>query len=194
MIDAARAKKVQFVGLDVDGTLTDGGVWLGAVDGPKGPQRLEFKHYDIQDGLGIELMRIAGIKVAIVTGRTSESVRMRAKELHLDGLAQDPTARKLPMWRKLLARHRVREEHAAFVGDDIPDIGIMRTVGMSVAVANAVPEVLELAHVKLTRAGGHGAVRQFAEWLLTARGEWDAAVVQYLETRGVPSAKPRGRK
>jgi 3-deoxy-D-manno-octulosonate 8-phosphate phosphatase (KDO 8-P phosphatase) len=138
------------------------------------------------------LLRAAGIKVVLVTGRSSESVRLRAAELHVDGVAQDPAARKLPMWKSLLARHRLRNEHAAFIGDDIPDLAIMRLVGLPVAVANAVPEISALATVKLKRRGGEGAVREFAEQLLKARGEWNDLVEEYVDarSRGKP-AVPR---
>src|SRR5881396_1551119 len=94
-LDAARARAVRLVGIDVDGVLTDGGIYLGAVDG----KPLEFKRYDIQDGLGIHFMRKAGIRVAIVTGRVSESVRLRAAELEIEDVAQDAQARKLPAFR-----------------------------------------------------------------------------------------------
>jgi len=190
MITAAAAHRVRIVGLDVDGTLTDGGIYLGATGGEK----LEFKKYDIQDGLGISLMRSAGIKVVIVTGRTSESVRLRAAELQVDGVAQDPDARKLPMWRKQLARHRLNEAQAAFIGDDIPDLAIMRHVGMAVAVGNAVPEIQKVAHVKLTRMGGAGAVREFAEALLKARGEWDAVVEDYVASRSGAAPKAKAKR
>lgn len=193
MIDEARARRVRLVGIDVDGTLTDGGIYLGAV-GRTRPGAIEFKRYDIQDGLGIFMLRSVGIKVVIVTGRTSESVRMRAAELEVDGLAQDPDARKLPLWRKQLARNRVQETDAAFIGDDIPDLAIMRTVGMAVAVGNSVPEILAVAHVKLARAGGAGAVREFAEALLKARGEWDGAVEQYLAERAGDRPKAKVRR
>jgi 3-deoxy-D-manno-octulosonate 8-phosphate phosphatase (KDO 8-P phosphatase) len=94
-----------------------------------------------------------------------------------------------------LARHRVKEEDSAFIGDDIPDLSILRTVGMAVAVANSVPEVLGVAHVKLTRGGGAGAIREFAELLLKARGEWEQAVEQYIAERGgnTQPDKPRAR-
>lgn len=191
MIDAAAAKRVRLVGLDVDGTLTDGGVYIGAVKSGDKVQPLEFKKYDIQDGLGVLFLRMAGIKTVIVTGRTSESVRIRAAELGVDGVAQDPNARKLPMWRKLLARHRIKDEHAAFIGDDIPDLGIMHSVGLAVAVGNAVPEIAGVAHVKLTRRGGEGAVREFAETLLRARGEWDGIVANYVAERSGPRRERR---
>ncbi|MGH7635883.1 MAG: KdsC family phosphatase, partial [Gemmatimonadaceae bacterium] len=188
MIDAVAAKRVRLVGLDVDGTLTDGGIYLGAVQSGTRHHPIELKKYDIQDGIGIHLLRTVGIKVLIVTGRTSESVRLRALELGVDGVAQDPDARKLPMWRMLLARHRVADHETAFIGDDIPDLAIMRTVGMPVAVANAAREVHQLAAVRLSRAGGAGAVREFAEALLTARGEWTAAVERYVAERTDPAA------
>jgi 3-deoxy-D-manno-octulosonate 8-phosphate phosphatase (KDO 8-P phosphatase) len=183
MIDPALAKRIRLVGLDVDGTLTDGGIYLGAVAGIANDQALEFKKYDIQDGLGIHLLRLAGIKVVIVTGRVSESVRLRAAELHVDDLAQDPDARKFPLWQAMLRRHNVTADDAAFVGDDLPDLAILRAVGLPVAVGNAVPEIRAVAQMHLTRGGGAGAVREFAERLLTARGEWDAVVERYVQER-----------
>jgi 3-deoxy-D-manno-octulosonic acid (KDO) 8-phosphate synthase len=92
VIDAALARRIKLVGLDVDGVLTDGGIYLGDVAGAA----MEFKRYDVQDGLGIELMRHVGLKVVIITGRVSESVRLRGKELRADDVAQDALARKLP--------------------------------------------------------------------------------------------------
>lgn len=176
MIVPAAAKRVKFVGLDVDGVMTDGGIYLGDVGG----KRIELKRYEIQDGLGVVLMRQAGIKVGIITGRTSESVRLRAKELKVDAVAQDPKARKLPALRKMLSKFGIDPAEAAFVGDDLPDLAVMRAVGMPVAVANASREVKAVAHLRLTRAGGAGAVREFAELLLTARGEWSDTVERYV--------------
>lgn len=176
MIAPAAAARVRLVGLDVDGVMTDGGVYLGDVAG----QRLEFKRYDIQDGLGIQFLREAGIKVVIITGRESEGVRLRGIELHADAVVQDSQARKVPAFRKLLAQFGITAEDAAFVGDDLPDLGILRMVGMPVAVDNASPEVKAMAAVRLTRAGGRGAIREFAEELLTARGEWTALVEDYV--------------
>src|SRR5438552_2699193 len=113
-LDAATARAIRLVGIDVDGVLTDGGIYLGAVDGTP----LEFKRYDIQDGLGIHFLRKAGIRVAIVTGRVSDSVRLRAAELEIEECAQDAYARKLPAFRRILTRHRIAPEETAFIGDD----------------------------------------------------------------------------
>lgn len=179
MIDPALARHIRLVGFDVDGVLTDGGIYLGDVGGAP----MEFKRYDIQDGLGIRFLRSAGLKVVIVTGRVSESVRMRAAELEVDDLAQDAQARKLPAFRRILHRHGVTADQAAFVGDDFPDFSILREVGLPVAVGNAVPEIRELCQLQLTRTGGHGAVREFAELLLRARDAWDDVVARYVAER-----------
>ena len=183
VIDQKLARSIRLVGLDVDGVLTDGGIYLGDVGGTP----LEFKRYEIQDGLAVHFLREAGILVAIVTGRVSESVRIRAAELEVDDLAQDAQARKLPAFRRILERHDVLPEEAAFVGDDFPDMGILRMVGLPVAVGNAVPEIRKVCKVQLERHGGRGAVREFAELLLKARGEWDAVVERYVASRsGAP--------
>ncbi|HEU6452409.1 MAG TPA: HAD hydrolase family protein [Gemmatimonadaceae bacterium] len=183
VIDQKLARSIRLVGLDVDGVLTDGGIYLGDVGGTP----LEFKRYEIQDGLAVHFLREAGILVAIVTGRVSESVRIRAAELEVDDLAQDAQARKLPAFRRILERHDVLPEEAAFVGDDFPDMGILRMVGLPVAVGNAVPEIRKVCKVQLERHGGHGAVREFTELLLKARGEWDAVVERYVASRsGAP--------
>ncbi|HEX8716389.1 MAG TPA: HAD family hydrolase [Gemmatimonadaceae bacterium] len=179
MITQAEARQVRLVGLDVDGVLTDGGIYLGDVSGAP----LELKRFDIQDGIGVRLMRSAGIKVVIVTGRVSESVRLRALELEADDVVQDAQARKLPLFRRILERHGVAPGQAAFIGDDLPDLAILRCVGMPVCVANAVPEIQAVSRVQLARSGGRGAVREFAERLLAAREEWDAVVERYVSAR-----------
>ncbi len=179
VLDAEAAKRVKYVVLDVDGVLTDGGIFLGDVDG----KRLEFKKYDIQDGLGILLLRWAGIRVAIITGRVSESVALRAAELKVDDLVQDEQARKLIALRKLCARHAITLDEVAFVGDDLPDVGVLREVGLPVVVANATADAVQAAKLQLTRSGGAGAIREFCELLLRARGEWDALVERYVSSR-----------
>ena len=179
------ARRIRIVGLDVDGVLTDGGIYLGAV----GEQTQEFKRYDIQDGLGIYFLRRAGLRVAIVTGRVSESVRLRARELEIDDVAQDAQARKLPAFMKMLEKHGIAPGDAAFIGDDFPDMGIMRTVGLPVAVGNAVPEIRAVASLRLSRTGGNGAVREFTELLLKARGEWKSICEAYVAERSVAGAR-----
>lgn len=184
------ARRIRFVGLDVDGVLTDGGIYLGSVGGSgaaegtgTGGSPLEFKRYDIQDGLGIHFLRKAGIRVAFITGRVSESVRLRARELDIEDVAQDATAHKLPPLKNMLARHGIDLSEVAFIGDDFPDMAVLKVVGLPVAVGNAVPEVRAAAALRLTHDGGRGAVREFAELLLKARGEWKAVWEAYVSER-----------
>ena len=179
------ARRIRIVGLDVDGVLTDGGIYLGGVaDAP-----LEFKKYDIQDGLGILFLKRAGIRVVLVTGRVSESVRLRARELEIDDVAQDASAQKLPPFMNMLDRYHVTPAEAAFLGDDFPDLPILRVVGLPVAVANATPEIRAASVLRLTRSGGAGAVREFAELLLKARGEWKTVSDAYVAERSSPRAR-----
>jgi 3-deoxy-D-manno-octulosonate 8-phosphate phosphatase (KDO 8-P phosphatase) len=178
-LDVALARRIRMVCFDVDGVLTDGGIILGDAAG----KRIELKQYDIQDGLGIFMLKRAGLITAIITGRVSESVALRAAELEVDELHQDPHARKVPALKKLVAKRGLSLDEVAFVGDDLPDIGVMRLVGLPVAVGNASPDCRRLAKLELTKKGGAGAVREFCEILLKARGEWDAAVEGYVSSR-----------
>jgi 3-deoxy-D-manno-octulosonate 8-phosphate phosphatase (KDO 8-P phosphatase) len=144
---------------------------------------MEFKRFDILDGLGIKMMQLAGIEVAIITGRVSEAVALRARELGVTDVVQDQHARKLPALRRLLASKGMQESQVAFVGDDLPDLAVLRVVGLPVVVANCTDDVARLGALRLTRAGGRGAVREFAEVLLRARGEWDDLVERYVRSR-----------
>ena len=177
-IPPAVAKRIRLVGLDVDGVMTDGGIYLGDVDGA----RIEFKRFDILDGLGIKMLQLAGIEVAIITGRVSDAVALRARELAISDVVQDRHARKLPALRKLLATKGIDERDVAFVGDDLPDLAVLRAVGLPVLVANCTEDVAHLG-LRLTRNGGHGAIREFAELLLRARGEWEGLVEAYVKSR-----------
>ena len=186
MIDPVLARSIRLVGLDVDGVMTDGGIYLGAADG----RPVELKRYEIQDGLGIHLMQRAGLRVVIVTGRVSESVRLRAVELDVDDVAQDPRAQKLPAFLAMLDRFGVALSEAAFVGDDFPDLAVLRLVGLPVAVGNAVPEIRAECALQLSRRGGAGAIREFAELLLRARGQWEEVTNEYVRERSLPSEAP----
>ncbi|HEV2131989.1 MAG TPA: HAD hydrolase family protein [Longimicrobiaceae bacterium] len=177
---AAVAPEIRLVALDVDGVLTDGGIYLGATDSG---ERVEMKRFEITDGLGIHLLQEAGVQVAIVTGRESASVRLRAEELRITECHQDRGAAKLPIMEKLVARLELRWNQVAFLGDDLADLPVLRRVRLPAAVANAVPEVRARALWVARRRGGEGAVREFAEALLHARGEWVGRVRRYLEQR-----------
>ncbi len=166
--------------LDVDGVLTDAGVYMG-VDGDGRP--LEFKRFDIQDGLGIHLLRDAGIEVALVSGRVSDATTARARELGIRECHQVPGARKLPAVREVMDRLGIDWSQVAMVADDLPDLPVFRKVGLPVAVGNAVPEVRHEATWTTRREGGRGAVREFARALLEARGTWNALVEAYCAAR-----------
>ncbi len=174
------AERIRLVGLDVDGVLTDGGIYLGGTDAG---ERVEMKRFEITDGLGIRLLQEAGVQVAIVTGRESAAVRHRAEELGIVECHQDRTAAKLPIMRGIMERLGVAWEEVAFLGDDLPDLPLLRRVGLPAAVGTAVVEVKAEAGWVARRSGGRGAVREFAEALLRARGEWAEGVDRYVRGR-----------
>jgi 3-deoxy-D-manno-octulosonate 8-phosphate phosphatase (KDO 8-P phosphatase) len=176
MFDPAAARRVRLLGLDVDGVLTDNAVFIGEVGG----ERVEFKRFDIQDGLGLVLMRFAGVPVVLVSGRPSAATALRARELRIADVVQVPGPRKVPALQAILDRDGIGWDEVAFVGDDLADLPVLRRVGLPIAVANAVPDVRALAAVTTGARGGHGAVREVVEGLLRARGEWDAVLARYL--------------
>lgn len=179
-LDPGLAKRIRLVAFDVDGVMTDAGVYMGVA----GASRIEMKKFSTQDSVGIKLLMAMGIEVAIVSGRVSEATAIRASELGITEVIQVPEARKVPPFMALLGRLGVELEEVAFVGDDLPDIPVMRLVALPVGVGNAVAEVQSVAKFSTQRYGGDGAVREFAEALLKARGEWEYAVNQYLVERG----------
>ena len=157
------ARRIRLLALDVDGVMTDGGIYLGATDAG---ERVELKRFDIQDGLGIRLVREAGIKVAIVTGRESHAVRLRAEELEVDEVHQDKSAAKLRIFEEMLGRLGIGWDETAFMGDDLPDLAILRRVGLPAVVGNATADARACAAWTATRDGGRGAVRELADLLL----------------------------
>jgi 3-deoxy-D-manno-octulosonate 8-phosphate phosphatase (KDO 8-P phosphatase) len=178
-IEAARAARVRLLALDVDGVLTDNGIWIGPVAG----ERVELKRFDIQDGLGHRLLRTAGIPVLWVSGRHSEATALRAEELRVDEVVQVPGPQKLDALAKTLSRRGLGWDDVAYVGDDLADLQIMRRVGLPLAVANAVPEIRAVAVAVTTARGGHGAVREIVDALLRARGVWTDMLERYFTER-----------
>src|SRR2546430_5214920 len=166
MLDAALARRLKLVGFDVDGVLTDNGVYLGLV----GDHPVEFKRFYIQDGLGIRMLRSAGLTVVWASARRSDATELRARELKVDELVQDN--KKLPAFTALLERRGVAWEGSAFVGDDLPDLPLLTRVGLPIAVANAVPEAKAAARVVTTLAGGQGAGRGGAGLVFPAPRAW----------------------
>lgn len=183
------ARRIRVVLFDVDGVLTDSGVYLGmgVVD-----EAIEFKRFDIQDGLGLKLLQEAGLVVAVVSGRVSRATTVRMRELGIHECHQEAGADKLPFVQDLLDRHGADWPEVAMLADDLPDLAVLSRVGLPAAVSNAQPEIAERAQWISVRSGGHGAAREFCRALLTARGEWDGLVESYLSARGGEGVGPAG--
>lgn len=174
------ARRVRLVIFDVDGVLTDAGVYMGAGQG--GPP-IELKRFDIQDGIGVKMLMWAGIEVAWVSGRVSEATALRARELGVDECHQEPNAFKLGVVKDLLRRKGVSWEEVAMVADDIPDLAVFTKVGLKAAVGNATAPVKRVADWTATARGGRGAVREFCDALLDARGELAGVIERYVGER-----------
>jgi 3-deoxy-D-manno-octulosonate 8-phosphate phosphatase (KDO 8-P phosphatase) len=179
-LPAEVARAVRLVIFDVDGVLTDGGVYQGALPGG---EMVELKRFDIQDGLGIKLLEWAGIDVAIVSGRVSEATAIRARELGVRECHQDGGAQKVRIIVDLMEARGIGWDQVAMLGDDLPDLAVLRRVGLPAVVANATDGAREVALWQGEKVGGHGAVREFCEALLKARGEWEEQVEAYIRAR-----------
>jgi len=164
----ARAKKIRVLIMDVDGVLTDGHVWLlSHRDGTAS----ELKGFSAYDGAGLKLARAAGLRTGVITGRESAAVTQRARECEIEFVYQG-RASKIGAYEEILRATGASDGEAAYVGDDLPDIPVLRRVGLAVAVANAAPEVKGAAHYVTARSGGEGAVREVIELIVKAQGKW----------------------
>lgn len=165
------ATRVRLMAFDVDGTLTAGGIHIG-------PQGEAFKTFSVRDGFGLTLLRDAGVRVALVTGRSSEIVAQRARELRIDTVLQG-VADKADALRGLCAQMGISTAESGFMGDDWPDLPAMRVAGFAAAVAEAAPEVRRIAHWVASQPAGAGAVRELAEHLLRAQGRLQQALGRF---------------
>jgi 3-deoxy-D-manno-octulosonate 8-phosphate phosphatase (KDO 8-P phosphatase) len=156
-----RARRVRIILMDVDGVLTDGGIILG-------PDGVELKRFDVQDGMGITLAREAGLLVGIITGRRSAAVEQRAGELAMDEVHQGH-ARKDEALDEILRTRSLDAGEVAYIGDDVQDVPLLRRIGMPICVANATREARQAAVLVTKRPGGHGAVREVIDLILAAR-------------------------
>jgi 3-deoxy-D-manno-octulosonate 8-phosphate phosphatase (KDO 8-P phosphatase) len=198
-----RARKIKLILFDVDGVLTDGKIWI--FPSPAGAQQsaleqsaqqsgqggfglgstislIEAKGFHAHDGTAISLARLAGIKTGLITKRISETVALRAHDLKMDHVYQGKQD-KLTVFRQILEKEGITAAEAAFVGDDVIDLPVMRKCGFAVAVKNARPEVKAEAHWVTPHAGGDGAARDAVEYILKAQGEWKSAVENYVSQR-----------
>ena len=161
---AERCRAVRLLVLDVDGVLTEGGIVYGTGG-------LEVKRFHVRDGSGIKLWRLAGRRCALITGRSSPVVDGRAAELGVDFVFQGASD-KQPVYRRLLEEAALDPSAVCYVGDDVPDLPLLRDCGLAVAVADACREARAAAHYVTRAAGGRGAVREVVELVLRCQGEW----------------------
>lgn len=159
---------IQLMVLDVDGVLTDGGLYVNDDGKPA-------KKFNVKDGLGIKLAQRFGIQVAILTGKTSGVVQHRAAELGIEHVIQGSKHKGADI-TALAKRLRIALSDTAMMGDDLPDLPAFAAVGYKLAVGDAVDEVKQAAHFVTTKPGGCGAVREAIEHLLKAQGKWDEAL------------------
>lgn len=158
--------------MDVDGTITDGSVILASQ--PDG-SALEIKTFDAHDGQGMTLGKTAGLRLGVITGRESAALRRRMGEMGVE-FVYEKQPNKIPAYEEILQKAGVTAEQVAYLGDDLPDLTIMKRVGFAVAVGNAAPEVKRAAHYTTKAAGGKGAARELIELILKSKGIWEEMI------------------
>lgn len=168
----SRAKLIRLIAFDVDGVMTDGGLYLS-------DSGEEFKRFNSLDGHGIKMLRSSGIEVAIITGRTSHCVAARAENLGITHVFQG-VENKLDAMLELLGKLKLPRDAAAYMGDDVVDLNVMRHVGLAISVPESPQLVREHSDYVTQRSGGHGAVREACELIMTAQGTLDAQLAPYL--------------
>ena len=171
-----RAARIELLLMDVDGTMTDGGVTLlSQADGTA----LEIKTFDAHDGQGLTLAQTAGLRTGCITGRESAALLRRAKEMRMEFIYMKQPV-KMPAYEDILRKAGVSDSAIAYIGDDLPDIPLMRRAGLAVAVGNAVPEVKHAAHYTTKALAGHGAIREAVELVLKSKGIWEVMIDKAL--------------
>ena len=169
-----KLKPIKLLILDVDGVLTDGKIIY--TDSGE-----EIKRFDARDGHGLKLLMRAGIGVALLTGRKSKAIMHRARDLGIEHVYQKAT-NKIAVYEKILTRSKLSDKNVSFVGDDLVDIPVLKKVGFSAAVPDAVPEVKEIVDYVTSKNGGEGAVREICELLLKAQNKWKKVTEKYYST------------
>jgi 3-deoxy-D-manno-octulosonate 8-phosphate phosphatase (KDO 8-P phosphatase) len=177
-----RARRIKLFLMDVDGTLTDGGVCLIsslAIEQHETQLVTEMKVFNAQDGQGLSLAHTMGILTGFITGRRSPAVEQRAKEVQVTFVCLGQ-ATKTHAYEDCMKRAGVREEEIAYLGDDLPDIPLALRAGLGVCVADGAPELKQVCHYTTKRGGGRGAAREVIELILKAQGRWEEAVPRAL--------------
>jgi 3-deoxy-D-manno-octulosonate 8-phosphate phosphatase (KDO 8-P phosphatase) len=166
-----RAQKIQLILMDCDGVLTDGRIVLL-------PDGDEIKFFHSQDGQGVKLAAQAGLRTGIITVRQSRVLERRAREMKMHYLRQN-SEEKIGAYHSIVTEAGVRDDQVAYIGDDLPDLPVMRRVGLAIAVANAVEEVKAHAHWVTSQSGGAGGVREAIEFILKAQGKWEGVISHF---------------
>ena len=167
-----RASQIKLLLMDVDGTMTDGGVTLlSQNDGTA----LEIKTFDAHDGQGLTLAHTAGLRTGCITGRESPALLRRANEMKMEFIYMKRPL-KMPAYEEILRKAGVADSAVGYIGDDLPDIPLMKRAGLAVAVGDAVPEVKKAAHYITKALAGRGAVREAIELILKSKGIWEELI------------------
>ncbi len=166
-----KAKKIKLLMLDVDGVLTDGRIIYDS-------SGRDMKFFDVHDGLGVYLLKKAGIPTILVTAKGSRTIRPRARDMRVAEVFQDISP-KTDILKRVFKKYKVNADEICFVGDDLVDLGLMKKVGFPVAVFNAAPEIKQAAAYITLKHGGRGAVREVTELILKAQGKWGEIVGLY---------------
>jgi 3-deoxy-D-manno-octulosonate 8-phosphate phosphatase (KDO 8-P phosphatase) len=169
-----RARKIKLFLMDVDGTLTDGSVNLISLPG-EGGGVAEMKAFNSQDGAGLKLAHIMGIRTGFITGRKSPAVSQRAHELSVEFVYLGQ-ATKMAAFEECLQKAGVQADEVAYMGDDLPDMPVAKRAGLAVAVANAAPELKAVCHFVTNARGGEGTAREIVELILKSQGRWEEAI------------------
>jgi len=168
----ARARVIKLLICDIDGVMTDGGLFFG-------DNGLEYKAFHSRDGLGIKMLQRSGIPLAVITARTSDVVKHRMKNLNIDMVFQGQL-NKVAAYEELRDKLQLSSEQIAYVGDDLVDLPVMKQVGLSIAVADAHERVKQYADWTTQHGGGRGAVRDVCELLMEAQGTLEEQFAHYL--------------
>ncbi len=168
----AKAKKIKLLMLDVDGVLTDGRLYYT-------DHGEEIKAFNVLDGHGIVMLKDAGIKTAIISGRKSQAVKERARELGIKYVYQG-IFDKVRVMEKIIKAEKITSENVCYIGDDVTDLALLQRVGLSATVSNGVAEVKSRVDYITTKKGGKGAVREVAEIILKAKGVWERTINNYI--------------
>jgi 3-deoxy-D-manno-octulosonate 8-phosphate phosphatase (KDO 8-P phosphatase) len=167
-----RAAQIKLLLMDVDGTMTDGSVTLLSQDDGTA---LEIKTFDAHDGQGLTLAHTAGLRTGFITGRESTALLRRAQEMKMEFIYMKQPV-KMPAYEDILRKAGVSDAAVAYIGDDLPDLPLLRRAGLAVAVGDAVLEVIDAAHYTTKALAGHGAVREAVELILKSKGVWEAMI------------------